>query len=557
MPCSRPPPVAECGPEHVFRPGIDVGLALLLPEDFRPRWRPPASISGMALSSNIEHRLKIAGRLAELDARAWPHVAEFPTIIALADGVGMTDGHLTVGGKYLLSGAGGVRFRNHFGADAPVRDGDAPDAQLEVFLRPAPPARIPVTPLAPIDLPLVLEVKNFGNFYHVVKETFGQLCLVSRYGLTGPIILATAARAPAQKFVTDLIQTWFPDLAPRITLVTRAGDFGQALVALDTSHLRYLSPDLIPPTEGEPEGFRSASRRMLHTVAAQSVEEPVAALRHHVHTRIGPQTRRRRIVVQRKSRRERAVHNEARLLDRLAPLGFETLCFEDLTVEQQATAMAQADCVVALHGAGVANMLFVREGCLVVELSNLQTLLARFGDFSPLAHAAGARYLHAFVDHDFPDPDVLPNYRDHGLRGVSMSDFAVDVIAARIHAELEPAAAAAALDACRAANDAGTGAADVVDRHRSLVWHVADVHVWLANAAPDRAAALPHLRRALHLAPGRVPLLKRTMTAARAVGDRDLYLEAAASFLAMAPRRAQAFLSEKGWSVEDSLAERT
>ena len=551
-----PPEIAKALPTDFFVPGLDAGFALLRPEDLTPRLIPPLRAEGLTLVTDVEQRLRTFGEWNDvLKMRSWAQGVAFPTVLGVADDVGVMSNHLTVCGKYYVSSAGGTRVRNRYAAAGPTLDGVPPDKALITYFEDCAArntAPLPVTTEDVRHLPFVIEVKNFGNFYHFTKESFPLLTLVERYGLTGPILFATGSRATASAFVQDLIDTWFPELAPRIEIRRGWQSFGRALVALDTGHFRYQAA-LVPGIEAanDPPILRDPNRRGIYAAAANSYEEPVDALRRHVHANIGPPER-RRLYVKRRSYRVRGVLGEERLLDRLTPLGFETVFFEDMNVREQARTVAAAECLVTLHGAGMTNMLFVPPGCLTVELSNRQTLLARYGDFNPLALSAGALYLHAFMDHDFPDPTALPVYSKHGLRGVSMTDFAVDVLASRIHAHLAPDAAERAREECRALNADGRTdlLQDALARHEGLIFHDADTHVWHANCARTPDDTLRHLRRGLHLAPHRLPLLKRAMTVAHKAGDNAMFLEALASFLQAAPRRANAFLAEKGWSAE-------
>ncbi|MDB6453594.1 glycosyltransferase family 61 protein [Falsirhodobacter sp. 20TX0035] len=551
------PEIAKALPTDFFIPGLDPGFALVRAEDLTPRLIPPLQTEGLTLVTDVEQRLRTFGEwLGVRQTRLWAQGVAFPTVLCVADDVGMMSNHLTVCGKYFLSSAGGTRVRNRYAAAGPTVDGLTPDKALIAYLNDCAARNTAPLPVATEDvrhLPFVIEVKNFGNFYHFTKESFPLLTLVERYGLTGPIVLATGSRAQAAGFVQNLIDTWFPDLVPRIEIRRGWGNYGRSLVALDTAHFRYQAA-LVPGIEAanDPPVARDPDRRGVYAAAANSFEEPVDALRRHVHARIGSPDRKRRLYVKRRSDRVRGVLGEERLLDRLAPLGFETVFFEDMTVREQAATVASAECLVTLHGAGMTNMLFVPPGCLTVELSNCQTLLSRYGDFNPLALSAGAFYLHAFMDHDFPDPSALPIYSKHGLRGVSMSDFAVDVLASRIHAHLVPDMAERALEECRALNSEGQAdpLREALARHETLIFHDADTHVWHANCAPTPEDTLLHLRRALHLAPRRLPLLKRAMTVAHKARNNAVFQEALAAFLQAGPRRAQAFLEEKGWSAE-------
>lgn len=81
-----------------------------------------------------------------------------------------------------------------------------------------------------------------------------------------------------------------------------------------------------------------------------------------------PRTRDRLVYISRAgAEKGRRVLNEDRLLTKLGPLGFERVVLEELTIPAQIDLFHDAACVVAPHGAGLANLLFC-EDAAVVEL---------------------------------------------------------------------------------------------------------------------------------------------------------------------------------------------
>ena len=75
---------------------------------------------------------------------------------------------------------------------------------------------------------------------------------------------------------------------------------------------------------------------------------------------------RRRICILR--RELRAVANQAELDAVLAPLGFVNYRLEEMSVEAQIRLFANAEWVVAPHGAGLSNLVYAPPGCRVIEL---------------------------------------------------------------------------------------------------------------------------------------------------------------------------------------------
>jgi hypothetical protein len=99
----------------------------------------------------------------------------------------------------------------------------------------------------------------------------------------------------------------------------------------------------------------------------------------------GPAESPRRLYVSRQHAASRKISNYAALHDRvLAAHGIVPVMLENMQIEQQVDLFAKADLVIAEHGAGLANVAFMRPGATLIEL------LPR-----PIAHRAVYRYVAA------------------------------------------------------------------------------------------------------------------------------------------------------------------
>lgn len=76
----------------------------------------------------------------------------------------------------------------------------------------------------------------------------------------------------------------------------------------------------------------------------------------------------KRIYVQRGKVKRRKVVNEERVINLLASYGFEPVTMEDKTIKEQAEVFAQAEVIIAPHGAALTNLLFMQLGTKVIEL---------------------------------------------------------------------------------------------------------------------------------------------------------------------------------------------
>jgi capsular polysaccharide biosynthesis protein len=76
------------------------------------------------------------------------------------------------------------------------------------------------------------------------------------------------------------------------------------------------------------------------------------------------------IYISRERATRRKVVNENQLVDFLKSKKFEIHYFEDYTLQAQIKLMQETKCIIALHGAGLTNMLFMKENSFVVEFRN-------------------------------------------------------------------------------------------------------------------------------------------------------------------------------------------
>lgn len=78
----------------------------------------------------------------------------------------------------------------------------------------------------------------------------------------------------------------------------------------------------------------------------------------------------RRVYVSRSRQSVRRLTNEAAVVAMLAEHGFECVHFEDLSFAEQVALMLETAVLVGVHGANLANLMFMQPGARVVELAN-------------------------------------------------------------------------------------------------------------------------------------------------------------------------------------------
>ena len=111
--------------------------------------------------------------------------------------------------------------------------------------------------------------------------------------------------------------------------------------------------------------------RMLAAIADNPIPPPTSFLDFSTDTLRRPRDEAKpgkRIFISRRLRPTRPFLNEGECLERLERHGFESVCTETLTLQEERELFANADVVVGVHGAGLTNLLFCHPGCAVVEL---------------------------------------------------------------------------------------------------------------------------------------------------------------------------------------------
>ena len=90
-------------------------------------------------------------------------------------------------------------------------------------------------------------------------------------------------------------------------------------------------------------------------------------LREKIKNKIKPSTNApNRIYISRKGKR--IVNNESEVIDLLKTIGFHVVVCENLSFEDQVKTFSNADVVIAPHGAGLTNLLFIKDNAKVLEL---------------------------------------------------------------------------------------------------------------------------------------------------------------------------------------------
>jgi hypothetical protein len=94
----------------------------------------------------------------------------------------------------------------------------------------------------------------------------------------------------------------------------------------------------------------------------------------------------------------RKVFNEEECITILEEYGFKTVYFEDHSFEEQVKIALGTQYLIANHGAGLTNMLFMKSGCSVLELRQIRD--AHNNCYFALASALELKYFYQLCDSD-------------------------------------------------------------------------------------------------------------------------------------------------------------
>jgi len=417
-------------PEALFlNPGRDAGFALLAEPAQWWRLRAPAVIEGFAASVDDAMNARIDTQVRQAKRhRSFAKVVEFASVPVLLTGAEFRKSYASAGGKCLLNGASGARMLNRHSGE-----GDAIQRYFAECQAANEGASLPLTTL-PEGVDFAIECRNTFNYFHFLTETLGQLCVLDGLGFMGRVFIHFPNHeAKTRGFTGAFVAALFPELAGRVVFERAPKSYDRVVSAYGTMLTYFQMPpdwvgslDALAPSDLAWHGH-AVSRLTRATLAMNSLDSGLVALRVRALRAIEGRDFShlpKRVYVARApgQARDRRMKGEAALVELLTAFGFVSLCFESLTPLEQIALMARAEIMVSQHGAGFANMLFANPDATVIEIGTLQTAQSRWGDFWPLAHASGCRYVTFFADHDRADPLGEPDFATEGMVPVHLTD---------------------------------------------------------------------------------------------------------------------------------------
>lgn len=417
-------------PDDLFlNPAKDPGFFFLSKPEFWWRPHPASCIEGFAASADDATNARIDALVRQFKRhRSLETVARVNVVPVLLRNARFAKSYATVEGKCVLNGAAGARLLNRYGWTLQEKGAD-PEAVLSGYFARCQSvnemADLPVAPL-PETIDFAIECRNTFNYFHFMTETLCQLCVLDGLRFRGRIFIHFPNHeSKTRAFTQGLIAALFPEFAGRVIFERAPKEYPQVLSAYSCAAAFHQMPPSVIGAFGEvvADGDRPARS----VLAMNSFDTSLLSLRNRALAAIEGKDfshlpRKFYITRAPGQSRERRLKGEESLIELLTAFGFATLAFEDLAPLEQIALMARAEVMVSSHGAGFANMLFANPDATIVEIGTLQTAQLRWGDFWPIAHAAGCRYITFFADHDHPNPQTVPDFQTDGIVPVHLSD---------------------------------------------------------------------------------------------------------------------------------------
>ena len=211
----------------------------------------------------------------------------------------------------------------------------------------------------PASTTYLLAHNAYQGYYHWLLESVPKLLEAQRTLTSFTLLLPTSCTAP---FYADTLRL------------------------LGIEHVAWLAPQAVYRVPDLALAYSEVTMGSHERPTLQAIRQVLLASLPPLPAQVPP----RRLYISRKLAPRRKVLNEEEVERELAALGFEAVCFENYTFEEQVRLCASAEIMVSIHGAGLANMVFQPEGARVIELRKFDKGENIF--FSELAQALGFQY---------------------------------------------------------------------------------------------------------------------------------------------------------------------
>lgn len=199
-----------------------------------------------------------------------------------------------------------------------------------------------------------------GNYYHWMQDCLSRLPAVEFYQQLTGIIPILIVPAKLKSWQANSLQLMGYDRDRYLPWQAKNRSV-ENLILPSCRHYKFQSPDT----------YRWIKKRILSNIQLRQMGCSFAS----------------KVFISRRNAKNRRILNEERVLEALQPLGFQPYELETMSFQEQVKLFAEAEIVIAPHGAGLTNIVYAKD-LTVIELFG-NHLASCYADMST---ALGYRY---------------------------------------------------------------------------------------------------------------------------------------------------------------------
>ncbi|MDB5118040.1 MAG: hypothetical protein JWQ79_3532 [Mucilaginibacter sp.] len=201
---------------------------------------------------------------------------------------------------------------------------------------------------------------------------------------------------------------WINDFLPRLCVLAEQLK-NYILLLPDVPYIKNVGLQMLPYFDLQPDQIEWIQpNEILKIPSLYFISHPVITGRSHdtllelLKKRLklpdNAGQKKRRLYISRSKSTQRFILNEAAVITLLQKYNFEVVCYEDLNIHEQIALTREANLLVSIHGAGLANAIFMNDNSSVLEFRRDKIYINQC--FWHLSSALGLKYYYLFGEPD-------------------------------------------------------------------------------------------------------------------------------------------------------------